>query len=76
MRFYAKITPTGKLLYRYCATVWKSENGIDSVWKTKKFMRPESSYLWASKNIINNVFQQSETLFIKEQDIIRRKWND
>jgi hypothetical protein len=76
MEFYAKITFVNKGMYRCCATVWKSDNGIDSIWKVKKFIRSESAYRWASKNIVKQVFEQSDSLFIKEQDIIRRKWND
>jgi hypothetical protein len=76
VEFYAKITPVHKGIYKHCSTVWKSENGIDSVWKTKKFIRIFPAYRWALKNIIKNVSTQSESLFIKEQDTIRRKWNE
>jgi hypothetical protein len=76
MEFYAKITFIDKGIYRCCATIWKSENGIDSIWRVKKFIRAKSAYDWAYKIIINSVFEQADSLFIKEQDIIRRKWND
>lgn len=74
--FYAKIVPLHKGSFKYCATVWKSSDGIDSIWHTKKFISINSARRWAEKNITKAVSQNSHTLFIKESDILRRKWND
>lgn len=74
--FYAKIVPLHKGAFRYCATIWKSHDGIESIWNTKKFMRINSSRLWAEKKLSQAIADNSMTMFIKENDILRRKWND
>jgi hypothetical protein len=76
IEFYAKIVPLNKGMFRYCATVWKSEDGIESIWSVKKFFSCTSAKKWASKKILKSVSRQSSTMFVKETDIIRRKWND
>jgi hypothetical protein len=75
MEFYAKITFMDKGMYRYCATVWKSENGIDSVWRSKKFFGSNRATLWSKKIITKSVADEKHTMFIREQDAVRRRWN-
>lgn len=74
--FYAKIVPMDKGAFRYCVTIWKSHDGIESIWENKKFIRISRARLWAIKKISKLVAQECSTMFIKESDIIRRKWND
>ena len=76
MEFYAKIVPMHKGTFRYCATIWKSHDGIDSIWNTKKFFRINRARNWSVKNISKLIAQDSVTMFVKETDILRRKWND
>jgi hypothetical protein len=74
--FYAKIVPMETGSFRFLSTIWKSENGIESIWNTKKFFTCGGARRWSIRKIVGAVSRQSETLFIKESDIIRRKWND
>lgn len=74
--FYAKIVPMDKGAFKYCVTIWKSHDGIESIWNTKKFIRISRARHWAIKKISNLVAKESPTMFIKESDIIRRKWNE
>ena len=74
--FYARITPMDKGSFKYFVTIWKSHDGIESVWATKKFIRITRARLWAIKKISKIIAKESSTMFIKETDILRRKWND
>lgn len=74
--FYIKIVPMDKGAFRYCATVWRSHDGIDSVYNVKKFFRINSAREWAIKKMSHAIAQNSKAMFIKESDILRRKWND
>jgi hypothetical protein len=74
--FYAKIVPMSKGSFKYCVTIWKSHDGIESIWNTKKFIRINSARRWAEKVISKSVAEESSTIFIKETDILRRKWNE
>lgn len=76
IEFYAKIVPLNKGTFRYCVTIWKSHDGIESIWNTKKFIKINSSRLWAEKKLSQAIAENSTTMFIKENDILRRKWND
>jgi hypothetical protein len=74
--FYAKIVPLNKGAFRYCATIWKSHDGIDSIWNKKKFIRVNAARSWSSKHLAKLISKDSQAMFIKESDILRRKWND
>lgn len=74
--FYAKIVPMEKGSFRYFVTIWKSHDGIESIYLTKKFIRIYRARSWAEKKISKLIAQDSPTMFIKESDILRRKWND
>lgn len=74
--FYAKIVPMEKGSFKYFVTIWKSHDGIESIWQTKKFIRICRAKSWAEKKISKCVAQESQAMFIKESDILRRKWND
>jgi len=74
--FYAKIVPTDKGMFRFRATIWRSENNIDSPWMTRGFFTINAARRWSIRNITKLVFFHNKMLFIKEQDIVRRKWNE
>ena len=76
MQFYAKIVRMEKGSFNYCATIWKSDEHIDSVWKFKKFFFCNSARKWSEKQIVKSVIRHSSNVFIKEQDVIRRNWDD
>lgn len=76
IEFYAKIIPMDRGAFRYCVAIWKSHDGIESIWKTKKFIRIGKARSWSIKQISVLVAKDSTTMFIKENDILRRKWND
>ena len=74
--FYAKIVPIDKGVFKYCVTVWRSHDSIESIWNTKKFIRISMARSWAEKKLAQAVSQNSSVMFIKESDILRRKWNE
>jgi hypothetical protein len=74
--FYAKIVPLDKGTFRYCATIWKSKDGIESIWSTKKFIRINAARSWSIKTLTKLISRDSQVMFIRESDILRRKWND
>lgn len=74
--FYAKIVPMNKGFFSYFVTIWKSNDGIESIWQTKRFVRINSARSWSEKKISQCVAKESQAIFIKESDILRRKWND
>jgi len=76
IEFYAKIVPMEKGAFKYCVTIWKSKDGIESIWKVKKFLRINSARSWAVKEISKLIAEDSIVMFLKESDILRRKWND
>ncbi len=76
IEFYAKIVPMNKGAFKYCVTVWRSHDGIESIWNMKKFIRINSARKWAEKILFKAVAENCSAMFIKESDIIRRKWND
>lgn len=76
IEFYAKIVPMDKGAFKYCVTIWKSHDNIESIWNTKKFIRITKATEWAQKKLTQAVAENSSTMFIKENDILRRKWND
>lgn len=74
--YYAKIVPMDKGAFNYCVTIWKSHDGIESIWNSKKFVRIFKARSWAEKKLSEAVATNSQSMFIKESDILRRKWND
>lgn len=76
MEFYAKIVRMEKGSFNYCATIWKSDEHIDSIWNVKKFFFCNSARKWSERQITKSVAKYNNTFFIKEQDVIRRNWND
>ena len=76
IEFYAKIVPMSKGMFNYQSTVWKSHNGIESIWNTKKFFKINSARIWSEKIITEAIAKENRAVFIKELDVIRRKWNE
>jgi len=76
MELYAKISPSSRGVFKYCVTIWKSEDGIESIWLVHRFFRCSSSIRWAQKEIVKYCTRSGSTVLIREKDIMRRKWND
>jgi len=76
VELYARVSPNPRGMFRYCVTLWKSEDGIESVWLARKFFRCTSSIKWAQIKIIKHGMKSGSTILIREKDIIRRSWND
>lgn len=76
IEFYAKITPVHKGMFNYHVTIWKSSNGIESIWNTKNFFKISSAKKWSEKIILRSIAKDKSAMFVKESDVIRRKWND
>lgn len=76
--YYAKIHPIDKGLYRISVSIWKtnSDTRIEKVVIYKKFCRYNTARKWAEKKITQLVMSEEESLFIRDKDIIRRKWNE
>lgn len=74
--FYAKIVPMETGMFRYCCTIWKSHDGIESIWNMKRFISINRARLWSEKILSKAIAIDSNAIFIKESDILRRKWND
>lgn len=74
--YYAKIVPMQKGMFRYCVTIWKSHDGIESICNVKKFFNINSAKVWSEKMLTKLISINSSVMFIKDNDIIRRKWND
>lgn len=74
--YYAKIVPMETGIFRYCSTIWKSHDGIESIWNMKKFITINGARSWSEKILAKAVAMHSNVIFIKESDILRRKWND
>ena len=76
IQYYAKIVPVEMGMFRYCSTIWKSNDGIESIWNMKKFFTINGAISWSEKKLSKAVAMKSDVMFIKETDILRRKWND
>lgn len=76
IEYYAKIMPIKTGIFRYSSTIWKSEDGIDSVYNIKKFININGARRWSERMLSKAVVANSNAVFIKEKDILRRKWND
>jgi len=76
--YYAKTHPVDKGIYRISVSIWKTNNEtkIEQVIMYKKFCRYNRARMWAEKKITKLVMTERENLFIRDKDIIRRKWND
>lgn len=74
--YYAKIVPIETGIFKYCSTIWKSDGGIESIWGMKRFFTVNKARLWSEKKLSKAVSIDSNIIFIKESDILRRKWND
>lgn len=76
--YYAKMNFVDKGMYRINVSIWKtnSETKIEKVIVYKKFCRYNSARRWAEKKITNLMMIEQDNLFIRDKDIIRRKWND
>lgn len=74
--YYAKIVPIEKGMFCYHAVIWKSHNGIESIFNDKKFFKINSAKKWSEKIITSSVVKESKIIFIKESNILRRKWNE
>lgn len=74
--FYAKVVPMEKGVFRFCVTIWKSENNIDSPWMTKRCFTINGARRWSVRRLTKLVWFYNKTFFIKEQDVLRRKWNE
>lgn len=76
--YYAKMHFVDKGLYKISVSIWKTndETKIEKVLLYKKFCRYNRARTWAEKKITKLIMLEQENLFIKDKDIIRRKWND
>lgn len=76
--YYAKTISLDKGLFRISVSIWKSneETKIQKVLMYKKFYNYNKARKWAEKMITKLVMLEDESLFIRDKDIIRRKWND
>lgn len=78
MEYYAKFINISKGIFKVGASVWKTDadSKVESVIFYKKFISYENARAWSEKKIIKLVLLETENTFIRERDIIRRKWND
>ena len=76
--YYAKTISLDKGFFRVSVSIWKSneETKIQKVLMYKKFYNYNKARKWAEKMITKLVMLEDESLFIRDKDIIRRKWND
>jgi hypothetical protein len=78
MEYYAKLVFIDKGIFKVGASIWKTDpdSRVESVIYSKKFISSYRARVWAEKKIMKLVFSKAENTFIREKDIIRRKWND
>lgn len=78
MEYYAKLVFIEKGMFRVSASIWKTDpdSRVESVIYSKKFFSYHRAKIWSEKKILKFVFSNTENAFIREKDIIRRKWND
>ena len=78
MEYYAKLVFIDKGIFRINASIWKTDpdSRVESVIYSKKFISCYRAKVWSEKKIMKLVFLKEENAFIREKDIIRRKWND
>lgn len=78
MEYYAKLVLVDKGIFRVNSSIWKTDpdSKIESLVYCKNFISSYRAKSWSEKKIIKLVLMKSDNLFIREKDIIRRKWND
>jgi hypothetical protein len=78
MEYYAKLVFIDKGIFKVGASIWKTDpdTRVESVIHYKKFFSCHRAKIWSEKKILKLVFSNTENTFIREKDIIRRKWND
>lgn len=77
MEYYAKIKYIEKGLFRVSVTILKedSESKINWIIDNKKFIRYNRAYKWAVRRIFTEVMKSSDTVFLRELDLIRKDYN-
>lgn len=78
MEYYAKFVHIDKGVFNVGASIWKTDpdSRVESVIVYRKFISYYRAKMWSEKKILNLVLVKTENAFIREKDIIRRKWND
>lgn len=78
MEYYAKLVFIDKGIFKVGASIWKTnpDSRVESVIYSRKFISYRRAKVWSEKKIIGLVFSNTENAFIREKDIIRRRWND
>jgi hypothetical protein len=78
MEYYAKIFHIEKGFFRLGVTIWKTnpDTKIDKVVASRRFLTYTGAIRWAQRSVAQFALLANETMFIREKDIIRRKWND
>lgn len=78
MEYYAKLVHIDKGVFNVGASIWKTDpdSRVESVIVYRKFISYYRAKMWSEKKILNLVLVKTENAFIREKDIIRRKWND
>ena len=78
MEYYAKLVHIDKGVFNVGASIWKTDpdSRVESVIVYRKFISYYRAKMWSEKKILNLVLVKAENAFIREKDIIRRKWND
>ena len=78
MEYYAKLVLVDKGVFRVNSSIWKTDpdSKVESLIYCKNFISYSRARSWSEKKIIRRVLIKAENLFIREKDIIRRKWND
>lgn len=78
MEYYAKLVYSEKGLFRVVVSIWRtnSDTKIESLVDSKKFVRYAKAKKWAEKRIIEKYFLNNSNAFLREKDVIRRKWDE
>jgi hypothetical protein len=74
--YYAKITPVDKGMFRCAVMFCKTDPPIDTVLAVKKFIRYNRARKWAEKKVFNATLNEHDRLYIREQDLTRRGFNN
>lgn len=78
MEYYAKLVLVKKGVFKVNCSIWKTDpdSRVESIVYCKNFISYFHAKFWSEKKIIKLVLINSETSFIREKDVIRRRWND
>ncbi len=78
MEYYAKLVLVDKGIFRVNCSIWKTDpdSKVESVIYCKNFISYSHARSWSKRKIIKLVLMTSNNLFIREKDVIRRRWND